>query len=166
MIPRLVPVFPNWYPFNDMLIDGHLRIGMFSVKTRSYDWKYRGLVLLYNSGRTMTSCRDAYKYPKDEGPRFMIIGAAELVVVRLLTRDELRLMRGNFNNLTPAKMRAHPELVKVVPFKFGYFFTAAVRFKNPVPFEWKPGPMRPIFTSIVPGSMLETELLASGIVKK
>jgi len=166
MVTVLVPVFPNWYPFNDMLIDGHLKIGVFGVKTRSYDWKYRGPVLLYNSGRTTTSCREAYGYPKDASSRHMIVGAADLVVVRRLTRDELRMMRQRFNNLTPAQMRAHPDLVKVIPLPFGYFFTSAVRFTNPVPFAWKPGPVKPIFIAIPPDSALETEFRITGLSKK
>ena len=29
-----LPVFPNWYPYSDMVFDGHLQIGDFAVKTR------------------------------------------------------------------------------------------------------------------------------------
>ena len=53
MAPKTMPVFPNWFPYNDMMLDGHMKVGKWAgVKTRSWEWNYRGLVLLYNSGRT------------------------------------------------------------------------------------------------------------------
>ncbi len=160
-----LPVFPNWYPYNDMLLDGHLQVGAHGVKTRSYDWKYRGPVLLYNSGRTAHYCVHAYGYPKKAEHRGCVIGVANLEDVRLLTDREWRKMERNFKNLTARQWRDQPEKVEVYPYSFGYFFSDIRRFENPVSFKWPAGPVRPIFTRVAPGSPLGRELIRAGVLR-
>src|SRR3989344_5440310 len=29
---RKIPVFPNWFPFNDMVFDGHLKVGKIEIE--------------------------------------------------------------------------------------------------------------------------------------
>lgn len=158
-----LPVFPNWYPFNDMLLDGHLQIGEYGVKTRSYNWKYRGLVLLYNSLRTMSSCVKAYGYSNGSERHRIIVGVARLGDVRPLNNREQLKMQCNFNNLSLHQVKNKPDLVKVVPYPFGYFFTDIKRFKNPILFDWPAGPVRPIFLDINQDSALYNQLKLVGI---
>lgn len=160
-----LPVFPNWYPYNDMLLDGRLDIGERSVKTRSYNWDYRGPVLLYNSGRVAWHCVNAYGLPRDPASRqhHFIIGAAYLTEVRELTSRELRQMQRNFNNLSPRERRDQPWRVMVNPLPYGYFFESPTRFKESVPFRWPSGPIKPIFTEVTRNTRLYEELLNAGV---
>lgn len=160
-----LPVFPNWYPYNNMLFDGHLQVGEYGVKTRSYDWKYRGPVLFYTSGRTSQPCVQAYDYAKGSDQHKIIIGVANLVDVRLLTDREIWKMVCNFNNLTVREVKEDTDFdqVKVVPYDFGYFFTKIKRFEESIPFSWPSGPVKPIFTQIRSGSRLRHQLLAAGV---
>ena len=153
-----LPVFPNWYPYNDMLLDGHLRVGDYGVKTRSYDWDYRGPVLLYNSGRTAWHCVNVYDYPRGGEHHGIIVGVADLVLVRELTERELLKMECNFNNLTLRQVKADSTLSRVWPYPFGYFFVNTKRFRKHVPFNWPPGPVKPIYTNIRSNSLLGQQL--------
>jgi hypothetical protein len=146
-----------------MLLDGHLKVGEFGVKTRSYDWKYRGAVLLYTSGRTQQSCVQAYNYAKGTDKHNLIIGVANLVDVRLLNDAEIRKMVCNFNNLTVREVKPDLSNVAVVPFPFGYFFSNIRRFDKPIPFSWPSGPVKPIMTDVRSGSRLRQQVLAAGI---
>lgn len=158
-----LPVFPNWFPFNDMLLDGHLQVGDFGVKTRSYDWKYRGPVLLYNSGRTAYHCVQAYKYVNGPEHHGFIVGACQLVDVRPLTEKEHLKMQCNFNNLTVRQVKTEPWKVLVGPYPFGYFFTDIKRLREPVAFSWPAGPVKPIFRDICSGSALQRQLRLVGV---
>lgn len=158
-----LPVFPNWYPYNDMLLDGHLQVGRYHLKTRSYDWKYRGPVLLYNSGRVAWHCVDAYQYSSIDRPHRHIIGVATLVDVRELTEKESLQMECNFNNLTPKQLLKDPGLAEIFPLHMGYFFARVHRFDKPVPFSWPAGPVKPIFTTVNPRSALQRQLTAAGV---
>ncbi|MBX4190332.1 hypothetical protein KW791_03510 [Candidatus Parcubacteria bacterium] len=154
-----IPVFPNWYPYNDMLLDGRLDIGQKSVKTRSYDWNYRGPVLLYNSLRREPLAMRAYGYGPNKNNHRMIVGMAHLTEVRLLTRGEIRKMICNFNNINKGeleklikkfKLADYPQWIHnygsyISPFQFGYFFENPTRFEKPVPFNWPSGPVKPIY---------------------
>ncbi len=152
-----LPVFPNWYPYNEMVFDGHLQVGDFAVKTRSWNWNYRGPVLFYTSGRVAQQAIDAYKYQKGPFNHKSIIGIADLVETRLLTNREAKKMVCNFNNWTPRTLNQvlkfydlldDPFRVNehgfIAPFRIGFFFKNAKRFKEPVPFNWPAGPVRPI----------------------
>ncbi len=156
-------VFPNWFPYNDMLLDGHLQVGKHGVKTRNYDWKYRGPMVFYTSLRTAQPCVRAYNYTDGKDKHRVIIGAATLQDVRLLTDQEVMKMTCNFNNLTARQVRADFDRAEVVPFDFGWFFTDIKRFSEPVPFHWPSGPVRPMFTEVQPRSPLARQLRAAGI---
>lgn len=155
--PSRLPVFPNWFPFNDMLLDGHLRLGEFGVKTRSWNWDYRGPVLLYNSGRTACSAMRAYHYRDSREHHGVIIGVGNLVQVRELTEAETLQMICNFNNISK-RMAALLGPYLISPFQFGFFFQDLRRFKESVPFRWPSGPIKPIWTRIRRGSKLAYEL--------
>ena len=153
-------VMANKVPYNDMVFDGHLRLGKYLIKTRSYNLNYRGPVLFYNSSRTEPKAVSAYKYENGPSNHKVIIGIADLVEVRPLTEIEARKMVLNFNNLTPQTLakRLHKyglsyfqhtwfwlqigDLIK--PYHIGLFFENAKRFEEPVPFSWPAGPVRPI----------------------
>ncbi len=98
---KTLPLLPNSFPFNEMMFRGILKLGNRIVKTRNWHWKYRGFVLLYTStGRAMVSAR-AYGLDPKEFPSRAIVGVAELVEVRPLTRGEKRKLLCQFNNATP-----------------------------------------------------------------
>ncbi len=157
-------VFPNSYPYCNMVFDGHLQVGEYAVKTRNYNFDYRGDVLFYTSTSTASSCVQAYDYPKGRDNHKVIIGVANLVDVRLLTDKEELKMTCNFNKLSARFVKANindPEKVPVVPFPFGYFFSNLRRFEEPVPFNWPSGPIRPQLRNIRHGSRLHQQLLAA-----
>ncbi len=177
-----LPVFPNWFPYNDMLFDGHMKVGQWEgVKTRSWDWKYRGPVLLYNSLRTSLPALDAYKYKDSPLNHKVIIGVGELAEVRELKISEATKMLANFNNKPLAQIKRivqyycadyTPEKViysfydfgpYIAPFKVGFFFKNLTRFKEPVPFNWPSGPIKPIF---IPVSVVEKAFEKVGINPK
>ena len=161
-----LPVMANKYPYNNMVFDDHLQVGEFAVKTRSYNLKYRGPVLFYNSSSVEPLAMKAYGYPKDQSNLKIIIGMANLVEVRPLTHKEARKMVMNFNNLPDIAVRNlfgkmldliesdkeipdFPFLVNemgiIAPFRNGLFFLNKKRFQKPIPFNWPAGPQKPIF---------------------
>ena len=176
-----LPVFPNWYPYNEMLLDGHLRVGKYAVKTRSWKWKYRGLVLLYNSGRVAPQAVKAYRYRYEQNPskHKIIVGIAELAEVRPLSNEEGRKMICNFNNYTMRKTKIWEAVLGldddpswpfwinsqqghehiICPFPIGFFFKNAVRFETPVPFNWPAGPVKPIYIQTARYPKLHAQLL-------
>ena len=188
MALKKVPVFPNWFPYNDMLLDGHLKVEPHEgCKTRSWYWDYRGPVLFYNSLRTARPGVEAYKYEDGSAKHKVIVGIGELVDVRPLTYKEALQMVCNFNNLSFEKVEKilrengfsteeNPEEDVVdsplfgfyefgpyiAPFETGFFFKNLKRFKEPVPFNWPQGPIKPIFTKIVVGSKLDAAIKKSG----
>lgn len=138
-----IPAFPNAFPYNELLLDGKLKIGPFGVKTRSWEWKHRGLVLLYTSGRVHKPVADAYGLDPKKYPCKMIIGMADLVDVRELTERECDRLRSQFNNISLRQARAIPFSGSlrdwIEPLPIGYFFCNLRRFKKPVPFKWPAG---------------------------
>ena len=182
MKPHSLPVFPNWFPYNDMLLDGHLKVDEWAgVKTRGWKWDYRGPVLFYNSGRTADAAVDSYKYTNSPYQHKVIIGVGELADVRTLTKKEAERMVCNFNNMPLEKVR---RILKkegfsrdqfedglyqfylfgpyVAPLEVGFFFKNLKRFSKPVTFNWPPGPVKPIYTKITTGSELQAELKRLG----
>jgi len=169
-----IPVFPNWYPFNDMVFDEHLQVGDCTVKTRSWDWNYRGPVLFYTSGRVARQAVEAYSYKRNPSNHKIIIGVANLVNVRELTNREARKMVCNFNNISPAQLKEllteaggcrEPDspfwvnnLGYIAPYRIGFFFQDKKKFLTPVPFNWPPGPIKPIFTDTRKNKRLSEQL--------
>lgn len=173
-----IPAFPNTFPYNELLLDGKLDINGFGVKSRSWAWKHRGLVLLYTSGRVDWTVAEAYGLDPKEYPRGMIVGAAELVDVRRLTKDEIKALVCRFNNTEWEKIRrcvclypncdgdyfcgvhyASPRPV-VVPYHLGFFFKNLVRFEQSVPFAW---PMGAVRNTNVPVAVVAAALKRVGI---
>jgi len=172
-----LPVFPNWYPYNNMVFDGRLQVGDCAVKTRSYGWNYRGPVLFYTSGRTEQRAVEVYGYEGGRDKHKVIVGVADLVDVRELTTEEAKKMVCNFNNLSPRDLNKvlrrngltnDPEApffiyeygYYVAPLRIGYFFKNLRRLSNPVPFNWPTGPVKPIFTEITRNPKLYEQLLS------
>lgn len=178
-------VMPNQVPYNDMVFDGHLRVGKYSVKTRSYNLNYRGPVLFYNSTRTEPKAMAAYDYGTGFSSHKTIIGMADLVKVRPLKHWEAKKMVENFNNLPQVavtnlfgkmldlivndkEIPDFPFLVNemglIAPFRNGLFFLNEKRFEKPVPFKWPTGPVRPIFIESARHPKIHAQLLLSGSV--
>jgi len=178
-----LPVFPNWFPFNDMVFDGYSQVGEYAgVKTRSWNWDYRGPVLFYNSLRTAKPAVKAYGYENGPSNHKVIIGVGNLIDVRPLTLAEAKQMLANFNKLPLAEVERivrdceeldfSPENVVyrfynfgpyIAPLKIGFFFQNLNRFSNPVPFDWPAGPIKPIY---IPVSKVAKELKEVGIDPK
>ena len=169
-----IPAFPNWFPFNEMLLDGILKLGDYGVKSRKLPWSHRGLTLLYSSGRVANTSAQAHSYNPKTSPRGVILGVGELVDVRKLTDAEFRKMTGQFNNMSvrtaarfvraatargvwPVDSEGNP---MVLPFPLGYFFRNLKRFKTPVPFAWPSGAVR---TTKIPVSHVADALKAVGV---
>ncbi len=141
----IIPAFPNWFPFNEMLLDGILKLGKYGVKSRPLPWSHRGLTLLYSSSRVARASAEAHGYDPKTSPRGVILGVGQLVDVRVLTPEEWEQMRLQFNNTTPDGMQeilATPGRQYVEPFDLGYFFEGLKRFETPVPFNWPQGAVR------------------------
>ncbi len=171
-----------------MMLDGHLKVNRWEgIKTRNWEWNYRGPVLFYNSLRTAKPAVEAYKYVDSHSQHKVIIGVGELLDVRPLTHKEALQMVCNFNNMSPEKVEEilqqngftsepidEEDFVNsvlfdfyefgpyIAPFDTGFFFKNLKRFKESVPFNWPPGPIKPIFTKIVPGSKLHRQLKQLG----
>jgi hypothetical protein len=146
-----IPAFPNWFPYNDLLLDGKL-----IAKSRSWSWRHRGLTLLYTSSRIARPVAQAHGMDPKDYPRRAIIGVGRLVDVRLLTRREWHVLRRQFNNVPLGGMRkiiAAGEFVEPLP--YGFFFRDLQRFADPVPFAWPTGPVKPIN---VPTALVAREL--------
>ena len=178
-----LPVFPNWFPFNDMIFDGHLRVGKYEgVKTRSWNWDYRGPVLFYNSsrGKIARNAVRAYGYRNHPSKHKIIIGIGDLVEVRPLTQQEAEKMVGNFNKLTPTQVKKlllqfgpdnpiRPFDVHdyggdfIAPYEIGFFFQNLKKFSAPIPFAWPAGPIKPIF---IPVSIVTSTLKEIGVDPK
>ncbi|MEK7118229.1 MAG: hypothetical protein AAB869_01335 [Patescibacteria group bacterium] len=178
-----LPVFPNWFPFNNMIFDGHMKVGPYEgVKTRSWNWGYRGPVLFYNSGRTAHTAARAYGYRDAPTEHKVIIGVGELVDVREFTNEEALQMVCNFNKLSESKVREMVEKAReewdcpesevlfgffdlgdyIAPYRIGFFFKNLAKFHEPVKFNWPAGPVKPINTKITSGSPLARQLQLSG----
>src|SRR3989344_5912337 len=81
-----LPVLPNSFPYNELLLTGKLRVGEHEgVKTRGWPmcvWKYRGPVLLYTSTSTHKLAAEAHGLNTDDFPRRVIVGVGQLVDIR------------------------------------------------------------------------------------
>jgi hypothetical protein len=177
-VGQFVPVFPNWFPFNNMMFDGHLRVGKYEgVKTRNWNWDYRGPVMFYTSGKSRIARQavKAYGYQNSPDNHQIILGVGNLVEVRPLTDREARKMVSNFNNMSPARVRRlllrfgkenpiPPTWVAdygwgvIAPMEIGLFFRDLKKFKTPVPFRWPTGPQKPIFVDVVKSPELSEQL--------
>lgn len=179
---RKIPVFPNWFPFNDMVFDGHLQIGEFAVKTRCWNWDYRGPVLFYTSLRVAWRAVDAYGYRRNSSVHKVINGIANIVLARELTNKEGKIMVCNFNNITPRKLMNEIKHTGfedspdwpfwfnsqwgwqnfISPFRIGFFFKNQKRFEVPIPFNWPSGPIKPIFIDVNKNPALKKQIALAG----
>jgi hypothetical protein len=161
-----------------MLFDGRLDVGDFAVKTREWEWKYRGPVLFYTSSRVCKAVAKAYGYRQQPDEKKAIIGIADLVDVRELTEDEAEKMVCNFNNITRTQWRqlleknevtgtywpfiAYGRFGLISPFHVGFFFKDKKKFSVPVPFNWAPGPVKPIFIETSEHPQLSDQMSLAG----
>lgn len=170
-----IPAFPNAFPYNELLLDGKL-----IAKTRNWVWRHRGLTLLYTSTKVERLCADAYGLDPKTYPKKVLVGVGELVDSRVLDKNETLTLLGQFNNLEPGQVRKRFRVGRlsrdfpeyscwqadgfdgryIEPFPIGFFFRNLTRFKTPVPFDWPPGPVKPIG---VPVSKVAAALKAAGI---
>jgi len=135
--------FPNVFPYNEMLLDGKLKLGDYGVKTRSYDPRFRGPVLLYTSGRIEKSIAQAHGYNPKEYVRPAIVGVGDLKIVRELNERELKSMLLQFNNADSVR-EVNNRDTHVEPLEYGLFFQRLRRFKEPIAFTAVPGPVMKI----------------------
>lgn len=138
-----VPIFPNAFPYNDLLLSGKLL-----AKTRNWKWDYRGPVLLYTSSRNTTPVWQAYDMPPRNYPHKQIVGRGNLVDCRPLTNEEWWTITRQFN---PTATDAEIERRKwnlIWPMQYGFFFEDLVRFEQPVAFNWPSGAILPIWRTI------------------
>lgn len=143
---QTLPALPNVVPYNEMLFRDLLRVGDYDVKTRSWDWDYRGPLLLYTSkGRHHPGPCEAYKLDRRDIPTGQIVGICNLADVRPLTPRERVIMLQRFNNISESTARrvlnGQTYGRYIWPFDNGFFFSRMTRFKEPVPFYWQPGPV-------------------------
>jgi hypothetical protein len=136
-----VPVFANRAPWNELVLRGKRR-----VKTISFNWKYRGPILLYTSSN-QTDDWGLFDY-KVRGlkmadiPKGAIVGYCTVVDV---------VPEGVFSGLQPFasiatpydKYYAHdPNLVDSLGQSHVVIIENPVRFKTPIPFKPKKGAIR------------------------
>lgn len=166
---RTLPVLPNRVPYNEMLFRGLLDINSngLQLKTRPWNWRYRGWVLLYNGKRlpAWLPC-EGYNIDPETIPQGVLVGVAELVDVRELTPEEKVDLACRFTNekiskktrrraisnckrslcLTDAtalqevlEKRIRRFYPSVLPARFGFFFRNVRRFRKPIPFQFNRG---------------------------
>ncbi len=134
---------PNVFPYNEMLFDGKLKLGNFVVKTRSNDSGFRGLTLLYTSGRIEKDVALAHGYNAKKFVRSAIVGVGDLKKVRVLRVKELDSMILQFNNIKSLDELCDKESW-VEPLPYGLFFKDLKKFNQPIAFTAQPGPARKI----------------------
>lgn len=132
MKEKTIPVFPNVYPYNELLFSGRL-----SAKTRTWRWHHTGLTLLYTSRRTEDSVVCAHGLEKNakEAPRMVLVGVGELQPVRELTGKESKQIYKEFRNGKKTSWGPGAE-------GYRYEFKNLKRFKRPVPFKPPRGAVR------------------------
>lgn len=134
-------IFPNNFPYNELLLDGKLL-----AKTRNWDTDYRGDVLLYTSKRNATSVWQSYNMPPKNFAHSAIIGRGKLVDCRPLNHEERWKILKQFNPLaTNDELEYGWDIIH--PMHYGFFFEDLVRFPKPVPFAWPAGAVLPLWRS-------------------
>lgn len=162
---KTIPAFPNAFPYNELLLDGKL-----IAKTRDWVWAHRGLTLLYTSTRVHGSIARIHEMNPKDYPKKALVGVGNLIDVRPLTKRESRKLYSQFNNLRNFRGVSGRVLARkgifvhdyVSPLSIGFFFEegSLKRFKEPVPFDWPTGPVKPIG---IPISKVAAALRAVGI---
>jgi hypothetical protein len=158
-----IPAFPNRYPYNELLLDGKLQTkGGLNAKTRSWNWKHRGLTLLYTSSRSDHVVSVAHGLEPQGFTKGVIVGCADLTEVRHLSNGEkLDLFRA-FNNLpsrSAARRVMRASANAIWPLPIGFFFEDLQRFEDPIPFKPPRGAVR---TFRVPIGQVEDQLRKLG----
>ncbi len=148
-IATTLPVLPNSFPYNELLLTGKLRVGEHEgVKTRGWPmcvWKYRGPVLLYTSTSTHGLSAEAHNLNPNDFPRQVIVGVGQLVDICDLNRSQKKQMYMNFNNWDERQYRRIMRMVDfkrpshIEPLYAGLFFQNLKKFKKSIPFAWKKG---------------------------
>lgn len=142
VIDRGIPIFPNLFPYNELLLQGKLM-----CKSRNWSWQYRGPILLYTSGRNATSVCEAYGLKPKDFPHKAIVGRAMLVDVRELTKVEKSILAHQFN--AKSVDAAIDDYIRfgnawwlgdlIKPGQFGFFFEDIERLEEPVKIDWPRG---------------------------
>lgn len=140
VIDKGIPVFPNLFPYNELLLRGKLM-----CKSRNWAWNYRGPILLYTSSRNEKSVCEAYGLDPKLFPHKQIVGRATLVDVRKLTRIEKNILTHQFN--PDAKKECLEAYVSyglgwwgaILPGDIGFFFEDVERLEEPASIDWPQG---------------------------
>lgn len=102
--------------------------GQRQFETRNWNWKYRGLILLYTSSTDVKVVAQAYGYNPNDFPHQMIVGRAVLTNVRELTDKEraraLRQLNPGISNIEVGDYIRYgiSEENRIYPADFGFFF--------------------------------------------
>lgn len=173
-LPNRIPGFPNVFPWNNLLLDGKLNLQKkpkSGVKTRSWNWKYRGPILLYTSHRLDGIAMERHHIEWDDSGG-MIVGIGNLVYVDELSVRERVKMFELFNRVSVSRKKIDQYLFRtrnwraveeyflhriVYPLPFGFFFENLTSFASPVPFKWPMGAVR--------NTWVDTVLVADAIAK-
>ncbi len=158
---KTIPVFPNSFPYNELLLSGKL-----IAKTRSWVWKHRGPTLLYTSTSTCIPVAFDYGLDPKAFPRCVIVGVGNLVDVRELNEKERRTLFLQFNphaGKQDAKVFAkynYADSEYILPCDYGFFFENIHRFETSVPFKPPKGAVR-IFNA--PAKLVTKQLEIAGV---
>lgn len=126
MTEKMVPVFANRAPWNDLVLDGKRH-----VKTLSFNWKHRGPILLYTSSNRVDWWGfDQYDMTKQDIPKGVIVGSA--MVVDVVPTDKLPQIFYDKD----------PNLEGTMGQEFVVIVENPRRFKRPIPFKPPQGTIR------------------------
>ncbi len=162
MPKKIIPVFPNVFPWNELLLDGKI-----FAKTRNWNWGYRGPVLLYTSkGRVCKKVAKDYGLNQKDSHLGAIVGIGILENVRILKKREKEKLFKQFNPHVTKKdiyeyFHYGTDYGHILPGEFGFFFSNLKRLKNPIPFKYPAGAVLFCKISITP--LIRKELQDIGI---
>jgi hypothetical protein len=143
---KTIPVFPNKFPWNELLFRGDL-----TAKTRNWYWKHVGWTLLYTSkSRMVYQAYSSYKLDPEKFKQTFgtIVGIGYLLPVRENTEEEKEILEYQFVN-------GRNWIDKVEAGIFRYEFDPVYRFVKPIPFTFPKGAVR---TTYAPISLVELQI--------
>jgi hypothetical protein len=146
---KTVPVFANRAPWNELILRGKRR-----VKTINFNWKYRGLVLLYTSKdrvdgwglddyrRNPITGRGIKTLKMADIPKGVIVGY--VTVVDVVPQNTFEGIQPFVNAETPYDKfyAADPNLVDSLGQSHVVIVENPVRFKTPIPYKPPQGSVR------------------------
>jgi hypothetical protein len=160
---KTIPVFPNVFPWNELLLDEKI-----FAKTRDWNWKYRGPILLYTSrSRIDKITAELHNLDPKKYVLGAIVGVGNLIDVReLKLMEQVNLFR-QFNRTTKKealdfyRYNYSERANYALPMDFGFFFENLKHFETPIIFKYPSGPVR--YYNLPITEFIEKELKKLGI---